>query len=248
MRKSKIILKSILSLIIALLVALGVYNQDEIVNLFQDNNQSDKTNVQSNTTQSYDMDAIPAYAGQNYVVINDNKPEFTEQDYTTETFENYSELDSLGRCGVAYANISQDTMPTEERGSIGMIKPTGWHTIKYDNINGKYLYNRCHLIGYQLSGENANEKNLITCTRQMNTEGMLDFENQIAEYVENTGNHVLYRVTPVFEEDNLLATGVQMEAMSVEDKGQGVSFNIFVYNVQDGIEIDYSNGDSHQKE
>ncbi len=248
MRKSKIILKSILGLIIALLVALGVYNQDEIVNLFQDNNQSDKTNVQSNTTQSYDMDAIPAYAGQNYVVINDNKPEFTEQDYTTETFENYSELDSLGRCGVAYANISQDTMPTEERGSIGMIKPTGWHTIKYDNINGKYLYNRCHLIGYQLSGENANEKNLITCTRQMNTEGMLDFENQIAEYVENTGNHVLYRVTPVFEEDNLLATGVQMEAMSVEDKGQGVSFNIFVYNVQDGIEIDYSNGDSHQKE
>lgn len=248
MRKSKIILKSILGLIIALLVALGVYNQDEIVNLFQDNNQSDKTNVQSNTTQSYDMDAIPAYAGQNYVVINDNKPEFTEQDYTTETFENYSELDSLGRCGVAYANIGQDTMPTEERGSIGMIKPTGWHTIKYDNINGKYLYNRCHLIGYQLSGENANEKNLITCTRQMNTEGMLDFENQIAEYVENTGNHVLYRVTPVFEEDNLLATGVQMEAMSVEDKGQGVSFNIFVYNVQDGIEIDYSNGDSHQKE
>ncbi len=248
MRKSKIILKSILGLIIALLVALGVYNQDEIVNLFQDNNQSDKTNVQSNTTQSYDMDAIPAYAGQNYVVINDNKPEFTEQDYTTETFENYSELDSLGRCGVAYANISQDTMPTEERGSIGMIKPTGWHTVKYDNINGKYLYNRCHLIGYQLSGENANEKNLITCTRQMNTEGMLDFENQIAEYVENTGNHVLYRVTPVFEEDNLLATGVQMEAMSVEDKGQGVSFNIFVYNVQDGIEIDYSNGDSHQKE
>ena len=248
MRKSKIILKSILGLIIALLVALGVYNQDEIVNLFQDNNQSDKTNVQSNTTQSYDMDAIPAYAGQNYVVINDNKPEFTEQDYTTETFENYSELDSLGRCGVAYANISQDTMPTEERGSIGMIKPTGWHTVKYDNVNGKYLYNRCHLIGYQLSGENANEKNLITCTRQMNTEGMLDFENQIAEYVENTGNHVLYRVTPVFEEDNLLATGVQMEAMSVEDKGQGVSFNIFVYNVQDGIEIDYSNGDSHQKE
>ena len=248
MRKSKIILKSILGLIIALLVALGVYNQDEIVNLFQDNNQSDKTNVQSNTTQSYDMDAIPAYAGQNYVVINDNKPEFTEQDYTTETFENYSELDSLGRCGVAYANISQDTMPTEERGSIGMIKPTGWHTVKYDNVNGKYLYNRCHLIGYQLSGENANEKNLITCTRQMNTEGMLDFENQIAEYVENTGNHVLYRVTPVFERNNLLATGVQMEAMSVEDKGQGVSFNIFVYNVQDGIETDYSNGDSHQKE
>lgn len=248
MRKSKIILKSILGLIIALLVALGVYNQDEIVNLFQDNNQSDKTNVQSNTTQSYDMDAIPAYAGQNYVVINDNKPEFTEQDYTTETFENYSELDSLGRCGVAYANISQDTMPTEERGSIGMIKPTGWHTVKYDNVNGKYLYNRCHLIGYQLSGENTNEKNLITCTRQMNTEGMLDFENQIAEYVENTGNHVLYRVTPVFEGNNLLATGVQMEAMSVEDKGQGVSFNIFIYNVQDGIEIDYSNGDSHQKE
>ena len=241
MKRRKRVLNGIVGLVVIALISIGAYNQDEIVSLFQDN---------SNDTQveSYDMSSIPAYSGENYVVLNDNKPEFTEEDYTSNTFENYSELDSLGRCGVAYANISKETMPTEERGSIGMIKPSGWHTVKYDIVNGKYLYNRCHLIGYQLSGENANEKNLITCTRQMNTEGMLDFENEVAEYVENTGNHVLYRVTPVFEGDNLLASGVQMEAYSVEDNGEGVSFNVYVYNVQNGIDIDYKTGDSKLKE
>lgn len=241
MKRRKRVLNGIVGLVVIALISVGAYNQEEIVSLFRDNNN----NIQ---VESYDMSTIPAYSGENYVVLNDNKPEFTEEDYTSNTFENYSELDSLGRCGVAYANISKETMPTEERGSIGMIKPSGWHTVKYDIVNGKYLYNRCHLIGYQLSGENANEKNLITCTRQMNTEGMLDFENEVAEYVENTGNHVLYRVTPVFEGDNLLASGVQMEAYSVEDNGEGVSFNVYVYNVQNGIDIDYKTGDSKLKE
>ena len=167
---------------------------------------------------------------------------------TTTSFESYSELDSLGRCGVAYACASTDTMPTEERGTIGQIKPTGWHTVKYDCVDGKYLYNRCHLIGYQLTGENANTKNLITGTRYLNVEGMLPFENMVAEYVEETGNHVMYRVTPHFEGTNLLASGVQMEAYSVEDDGEGVCFNVYVYNAQPGITIDYKNGDSRLTE
>ena len=153
----------------------------------------------------------------------------------------------LGRCGVAYANVGIDTMPTIERGSIGMIKPTGWHTIKYDIVNGKYLYNRCHLIGYQLTGENDNEKNLITCTRQMNIGTMLEYENKVADYVKKTNNHVLYRVTPIFKDSNLLATGVEIEAYSVEDNGEGIKFNVFIYNVQEGIEIDYTTGDSKLK-
>lgn len=193
---------------------------------------------------SYDMSSIPRYSGDAYVVINENQPDFSEKDMTTISFETYSDQDSLGRSGIAFANIGKDLMPTEERGSIGMIKPTGWHTIKYDIIDGKYLYNRCHLIGYQLTGENANEKNLITCTRAMNTEGMLPFENQVADYIEKTGNHVLYRVTPVYEDRNLLASGVQIEAKSVEDNGEGVCFNVYVYNVQEGIEIDYQTGES----
>lgn len=179
-----------------------------------------------------------------YDVINNNTPEFEDYEITTESFEFYSELDYLGRCGVAFACIGKDIMPTEERGSIGQVKPTGWQMEKYDIVDGKYLYNRCHLIGFQLSGENANERNLITGTRYMNTEGMLPFENMVADYVRETGNHVMYRVTPVFEGINLLAKGVQMEAYSVEDKGKGVSFNVFVNNIQPGIEIDYSNGKS----
>ena len=179
-----------------------------------------------------------------YGIDNDNNPYFKEEEYTTDSFEKYSELDSLGRCGVAYANISKELMPTEKRGSIGSIKPSGWHTIKYDHIDGKYLYNRCHLIGYQLTGENANEKNLITCTRSMNTKGMLQFENMVTKYIKDTGNHVLYRVTPVFEGNNLVATGVEMEAYSVEDNGKGIKFNVFVYNIEDGIIIDYKTGDS----
>lgn len=189
---------------------------------------------------------IPAYDGEPYVVLDQNEPDFSEEDFTEASFEAYGDLDSLGRCSAAYANIGRDLMPTEKRGNIGKVKPTGWQTVKYDNVDGKYLYNRCHLIGYQLSGENANEKNLITGTRYMNVEGMLPFENMVADYVKETDNHVLYRVTPVFEGDNLLADGVQMEAMSVEDRGDGVCYNVFVYNVQPGISIDYATGESVQ--
>ena len=198
----------------------------------------------NNKNISYGIDEIPEYKEDSYIYINDNIPNFSESDYKIESFEKYSDLDDLGRAGVAYANIGIDLMPTEKRGSIGMIKPTGWHTIKYDNIDGKYLYNRCHLIGYQLTGENANEKNLITCTRYMNTVSMLQFENKVAEYIKKTHNHVLYRVTPFYKDDNLLASGVEIEAYSVEDNGEGIKFNVYVYNIQDGIEIDYKTGNS----
>lgn len=187
---------------------------------------------------------LPDYSGEAYVELYSNVPNFGKSDLTTKAFEKYSELDDLGRCGVAYANVCEETMPTEKRGNIGMIKPSGWQTVKYDNVDGKYLYNRCHLIGYQLTAENANEKNLITGTRYLNIEGMLPFENTVADYVKETDNHVLYRVTPIFKGDNLLASGVQIEAYSVEDKGRGVSFNVYCYNVQPDIEIDYSDGSS----
>lgn len=189
---------------------------------------------------------VPAYSGQSYVEINGNQPEFTENEKTEESYESYSELDSLGRCRTAEACISTDLMPDEERGSIGQIRPSGWHTVKYEIVDGKYLYNRCHLIGYQLTAENANEKNLITGTRYMNTEGMLPFENQVAEYIRETKNHVMYRVTPIYEGENLVSSGVQMEAESVEDGGEGISFNVYVYNVQPGIEIDYATGESRE--
>ena len=191
-------------------------------------------------------DDVPAYSGQDIIQLDDNKPSFTQKEMTTESFETYSDLDSLGRCGTAYANVCEELMPTEKRGSIGMIKPSGWHTVRYDDlITTKYLYNRCHLIAFQLAGENANEKNLITGTRYMNEE-MIPYENQIADYARETGNHVLYRVTPLFEGENLLATGVEMEALSVEDDGEGVSFHIFIYNVQPGVEIDYASGESRR--
>ena len=189
------------------------------------------------------------YDNEPYEVIHDNEPEFTEKEKkNTNAFEEYAPLDSLGRCGVAFANICKEIMPTEKRGTIGQVKPSGWHTVKYDIVDGKYLYNRCHLIGYQLAGENANEKNLITGTRYLNIEGMLPFEDQVADYVQDTGNHVLYRVTPQYEGDNLVAEGVQMEAYSVEDQGEGICFNIFAYNVQPGIKIDYKTGDSELTE
>ena len=191
------------------------------------------------------MDSRPEYSGKPYVVINDNQPFFTDADLTEEPFENYSDLDELGRCGVAYANICIDLMPTEERGSISQVKPTGWHSVRYDNVDGTSLYNRCHLIGWQLAGENANEKNLITGTRYMNVDGMLPFENMIADYVKETDHHVLYRVTPIFEGNNLVASGVEMEAMSVEDNGDGILFNVYCYNVQPDITIDYTTGDSY---
>ena len=189
---------------------------------------------------------IPEYSGNAYITINNNIPQFDdEQKKSTEEFEYYSDLDSLGRCGTAYANICPNLQPTEKRGEIGQVKPSGWHTVKYnDIIDGNYLYNRCHLIGYQLAGENANEKNLITGTRYLNVVGMLEFENKGEEYVDDTGNHVLYRVTPVFEGDDLVASGVHMEAWSVEDDGDGICFNVYCYNVQPGIGIDYLTGDS----
>ena len=199
--------------------------------------------------ESYALDNIPEYSGKAYVIINDNEPNFTEElKSKTKSFENYSKLDNLGRAKVAFANIGTDLMPTEERGSIGQVKPSGWHTVKYDIVDGKYLYNRCHLIGFQLTGENANNKNLITCTRSMNTGAMLDFENKVAKYIKKTGNHVLYRVTPIYKDTNKLASGVQMEAYSVEDNGKGIKFNVYIYNVQDGIEINYKTGESKLKE
>lgn len=190
---------------------------------------------------------MPEDEGQTYVTVNDNVPEFDEEDFTEESFEEYSDLDELGRCGAAYANIGQDLMPDEERQSIGMVKPSGWHTVRYDNVDGKYLYNRCHLIGYQLSGENANEENLITGTRHMNVDGMLPFEEMVADYVRETDNHVLYRVTPIYSGDDLVARGVQMEAESVEDAGQAICFNVYIYNSQPGIDIDYATGESSLK-
>ncbi len=202
------------------------------------------TGSSSNQGSSLSVSEVPEYSGEPYVVINENQPDFSEEDMTKDSFETYSDLDSLGRCQSAYANVGQDLMPTGERGNISKIKPSGWQTAKYDIVDGKYLYNRCHLIGYQLTAENANEKNLITGTRYMNVDGMLPFENMVADYVKETGSHVLYRVTPIFEGDNLVAKGVQMEAYSVEDKGEGVCFNVFVYNVQPGITIDYANGNS----
>lgn len=195
--------------------------------------------------QSYELGEVPEFSGEPYVFINDNIPNFDLSEMTTVSFENYSELDFLGRCGVAYANLSLDTMPTEERGKIGMVKPSGWQISKYDFIDGKYLYNRCHLIGYQLSGENANELNLITGTRYLNVQGMLPFENQVAKYIKKTGNHVLYRVTPVFYDYNLLCDGVEIEAYSVEDDGDGICFNVFCYNVQPGVIIDYATGENY---
>ena len=238
-RKNK---QSSIYFIVALIIFLivGVYEGKIVFQPIEDN-----SNVVNQV--SYDLTSIPEYSNTNYVVLNNNEPNFTESDYTTDSFESYSKLDSLGRAKVAYANIGVDLMPTLERGSIGQVKPSGWHLVKYDIVNGKYLYNRCHLIGFQLTGENANEKNLITCTRQMNNVGMLEFENKVANYIKSTNNHVLYRVTPIYKDDNLLASGVVMEAYSVEDSGEGIKFNVFVYNVQDGIDIDYKTGDSKLK-
>lgn len=195
-------------------------------------------------TYSISLDEVPAFSGQPYVVINDNQPEFTDEDMTTESYEYYSPLDSLGRCGYTMACIGRDLMPTEDRESISQVKPSGWVQAQYDFVDGNSLYNRCHLIGFQLTGENANECNLITGTRYCNTEGMLPFENMVADYIKETGNHVLYRVTPIFQGNELVARGVQMEAYSVEDKGDGVCFHVYVYNNQPDVTIDYATGES----
>ena len=216
---------------------------------FQDELQNTDTAQSADTTQNVsisgtqiDPDKLPDYSGSPYIEINDNVPDFPEEDYNTKAFEVYSSLDNLGRCGAAYANIDRSLMPAEKRGNISEIKPTGWHHSEYDFIDGKSLYNRCHLIAYQLTAENANERNLITGTRYMNVEGMLPFENKVGDYIRETDNHVLYRVTPIFAGDDLVARGVQMEAESVEDSGKEIRFNVFCYNVQPGVSIDYGSG------
>ena len=192
----------------------------------------------------FDPDAIPPYSDSAYITVCDGIPDFSDDELTAVSFEQYAELDALGRCGVCAASVGRDLMPTEKRGSIGQVKPTGWHTVKYDFVDGKYLYNRCHLIGFQLTGENANTRNLITGTRYLNVEGMLPFENMVADYVKETDNHVMYRVTPVFIGDELLARGVHIEAFSVEDGGDGICFIVYCYNVQPGVSLDYATGES----
>lgn len=236
-RKIKQIITSIVLLIIATILTYITSNFIDLDKLFISANT-----VANNSTTNFNLDDIPEYIDKNYIEINNNVPYFTEEDYTTEAFEKYSQLDEKGRCGVTIANICKETMPKEgeKRESISQIKPTGWQQTK---INDEYLYNRCHLIGYQLSAENSNELNLITGTKYFNVSGMLPFENEVANYIyKNKKNHVLYRVTPIFKGDNLLASGVEIEAYSVEDKGKGVCFNVYVYNVQPGVTIDYATG------
>ncbi|MBR3162934.1 MAG: DNA/RNA non-specific endonuclease [Clostridia bacterium] len=224
-------------IVIVLLFFALRYVNDYVIG--SNNDYNTKNNIVSS---NIDINNIPDYTNKSYIELNNNEPYFSEKDFTTDIFEIYSDLDSKGRCGVAYANICKELMPKngETRGSINQVKPTGWEQTK---VNGEYIYNRCHLIGYQLADENANEKNLITGTRYFNVEGMLPFENKVAEYINNNKkNHVLYRVTPVFKGDNLLASGVEMEAYSVEDNGKGLKYNVFIYNVQPGTNIDYSTG------
>ena len=239
-----------MSLIIILIciIVFGYINQNSALTN-KENEKNTETSIQKENV-TIDLSSIPEYSSSPYVEINNNIPYFKEEDYTTNSFEKYSEWDSLGRSGVAFTNVCKETMPKEgeERGDIGSVKNlSGWVQKRYDNlIKDKYLYNRCHLIGWQLSAENANKKNLITGTRYLNTEGMLPFENQVAEYIDkNESNHVLYRVTPIYKNNNLLASGVEMEAWSVEDKGKGVCFNVYCYNVQPGIVIDYATGESY---
>ena len=242
-RKTKEIRKQLIGLIF-ILVLIGI---SSIFGIDILNNRENESFSNETIETNINISDIPEYEEKIYIEINNNKPYFTEEDYTKESFEKYSNLDEFGRCGVAFANISKEIMPKEgeERESISNVKPTGWIQEKYD---GEYLYNRCHLIGYQLSGENDNELNLITGTRYFNVEGMLSFENKVADYIEeNQENHVLYRVTPVFENDNLLAKGVEIEAYSVEDNGEGVCFNVFIYNVEPGLNINYATGESSKK-
>lgn len=227
-----------------IIIIWGIITMTLLVSACKSAAESDAHTEQNQQTVSISIEDVPEYSGEPYVVIVDNVPNFTEDELNSKGYEFYSILDEAGRCGVAEANIGEELMPTEDRESIGQVKPTGWHTVKYDIVDGKYLYNRCHLIGFQLTGENANERNLITGTRYMNTEGMLPFENMVADYIKETGNHVMYRVTPIFEGENLIASGVQMEARSVEDDGEGIEFNVYVYNIQPGIEIDYGTGES----
>lgn len=227
-------LQLLIGAIVLVLVALGQW-------LFGTDGSEDIAHAVS-------VEEVPAWSGQPYVIINNNMPLFSEEELSPESYEYYGQLDSLGRCTVTMACIGTDLMPTEDRGNIGSVKPTGWVQSFYDFVDGGALYNRCHLIGFQLTGENANRENLITGTRYLNVEGMLPFENEVADYVESTSNHVLYRVTPIFQGDELVARGVQMEAWSIEDGGEGVCFHVYVYNVQPGVAINYATGENYAEE
>ncbi len=232
-KKQKKILRALLPLLVLMVIYIVVQQQ-----------LPDTQSELNSPTAIVDLDSIPEFSGEAYCVINGNEPSFTENEITTEAYEYFSELDYLGRCGVTMACVGQELMPTEDRESISHVYPSGWVNVPYSFVDGEYLYNRCHLIGFQLTGENANKLNLITGTRYVNVEGMLPFENMVADYVKETGNHVLYRVTPIFEGEELVARGVQMEAWSVEDEGDGVCFNVYCYNVQPGVIIDYASGES----
>ncbi len=265
MKKYKLIIITIVAMIVISSLAsndseekqetttIAVHNEvSETTNKKIESNENNKSDKKEETTtkkidnkkKTVKLNDIPSYTGNAYTIINNNQPTFTDEEITTTSYETYSTLDYLGRCGIVEACVGQDIMPTEERGSIGHVRPSGWQTVKYDNVDGKYLYNRCHLIGYQLTGENDNVKNLITGTRYFNVEGMLPFENLVADYVKETKNHVMYRVTPLYNNEELIARGVILEGYSVEDDGAGVSFNVFCYNVQPDIEINYANGNS----
>ena len=231
--------EKLLTILVLLLLCLYIKYRDYRSTL------STNSNNITDVKHSYSLDGIPEYNGKLAIIINNNEPNFDDLAKTTSSFEVYSDLDKLGRCGVAYANIGKELMPTTKRDKIGSIKPSGWHTVKYDIItDGLYLYNRCHLIAYQLTAENANPKNLITCTRYANSVGMTEYELKVGDYIRKTGNHVLYRVTPIFEGNNLVASGIQMEALSIEDSGKGIKFNVYIYNIQPGIKIDYKTGES----
>ena len=250
-------MKRLFALLLALLMLLGLTacEEEEVelaldiaIAVIEELESSSETQAAAGTSDAPQAEeGIPEFSGEPYVAINGNIPFFVEEEYTTESYEYYSELDTLGRCGVTEACIGIDIMPTEDRGNIGSVKPSGWQSVKYDIVDGKYLYNRCHLIGFQLAGENANKRNLITGTRYLNIEGMLPFEDMVADYVKETENHVLYRVTPIFNGDDLVAEGVLMEGWSVEDEGDGICFCIYAYNAQPGIVIDYATGNSREE-
>ena len=246
--KLKVILPIIIAIILAIAAAVDVNTKndepsgDYIISSIQ---EATAPAVTIDAQEAFDFSAIPEYNGSAYVILNDNVPDFIEADLTEKSFEYYGSLDNLGRCTACYACIGKDIMPTEKRGNISSVKPTGWHSSRYEFVDGESLYNRCHLIGYQLTGENANEKNLITGTRYLNVNGMLPFEEKVAEYVKSGKGHILYRVTPRFYNNELVARGVQMEGISVEDEGDSVCFNVYCYNVQPGVEIDYATGDNH---
>ncbi len=229
--------KKLISAILSLVLIAAIY-------IVADMLPEEANPTQVSTVAVYDLGDIPEYSGEAYCVINGNRPDFVEDMYTTEAYEYFSELDPLGRCGVTMACVGKELMPTADRESISHVYPSGWVNVPYSFVDGEYLYNRCHLIGFQLTGENDNKQNLITGTRYMNTEGMLPFENMVADYVKETGNHVLYRVTPIFKGDELVARGVLMEAWSVEDGGEGLCFNVYCFNVQPGVIIDYATGES----